>query len=77
MRVAEPVTKTAAEVGERVKLEMDRQKIRQTTVAHRLRMSQQAVSRRIRGAVPFDVDELVEVARLLDVDPSTFMGRAA
>jgi transcriptional regulator with XRE-family HTH domain len=77
MRVAEPITETAAEVGARVKREMDRQKIRQSTVGHRLGMSQQAVSRRIRGAVPFDVDELAVVARLLDVDPSIFVGRAA
>jgi transcriptional regulator with XRE-family HTH domain len=78
MPVIEGARDTAARaVGERVKAEMRRQSIRQTAVAVRLRISQQAVSRRLRGVVPFNVAELEQVARLLDVDPTDFLGRAA
>jgi transcriptional regulator with XRE-family HTH domain len=73
MRIAEPATvdPAAKAVGDRVKAEMERQSIRQSTVAKRLRISQPAVSRRIIGVVPFDVAELEKLARLLDV-PVTF-----
>jgi len=74
MRVAEPVAETTAQaVGHRVKAEMDRQSIRQTAVAKRLKKSQQAVSRRINGVIPFDVEELEIVARLLGVPVSSFV----
>lgn len=55
---------------------MDRQSIRQTTVAKRLGTSQQAVSRRIRGVVPFNVEELELIAVLLDVPATQFLNDA-
>ena len=75
MRFAEPATvdPAAKAVGDRVKAEMERQSIRQSAVAKRLRMSQPAVSRRILGLVPFDVSELEKLARLLDVPVTFFM----
>ena len=75
MRFAEPVTidPAAKAVGDRVKAEMERQSIRQSAVAKRLRMSQPAVSRRIIGVVPFDVSELEKIARLLDVPVTSFL----
>jgi len=63
----------AKAVGDRVKAEMERQSIRQSAVAKRLRMSQPAVSRRIIGVVPFDVSELEKIARLLDVPVTSFL----
>lgn len=78
MRVAETVTrKTALTVGQRVKAEMGRQSIRQTAVAKRLGKSQQAVSRRLNGLIPFDVEELEIIAALLNVPATDFMAGAA
>lgn len=77
MRVAQSATgSTARVVGQRVQTEMDRQSIRQTTVAKRLGTSQQAVSRRIRGVVPFNVEELELIAVLLDVPATQFLNDA-
>jgi transcriptional regulator with XRE-family HTH domain len=75
MRFAELATvdPAAKAVGDRVKAEMERQSIRQSAVAKRLRMSQPAVSRRIIGVVPFDVSELEKIARLLDVPVTSFL----
>jgi len=75
LRFAEPATvdPAAKAVGDRVKAEMERQSIRQRAVAKRLGMSQGAVSRRIVGAVPFDVAELEKLARLLDVPATYFL----
>ncbi|MDG4756310.1 helix-turn-helix domain-containing protein [Micromonospora sp. WMMD710] len=70
---ASPSDGTATDVGRRVLEEMDRQCIRQTTVAVRLGISQQAVSRRIRGVVPFNVSELEEIGRLLGVPAAQFL----
>lgn len=78
MRVAEsPTESTAVAVGRRVKEEMDRQSIRQTAVAKRLRLSQSAVSRRLLGVVPFDVEELEILSSLLDVPTTVFLGVSA
>ena len=52
---------------------MDRQRIRQTTLGQRIGCSQQAVSRRIRGEVPFNVGELEIIAHLLDIPASVFL----
>lgn len=63
----------AQAVGQRVREEMERQHIRQAALAARLGLSQQAVSRRLSGRVPFNVSELAVVGRLLDVSPDAFM----
>lgn len=56
---------------------MARKRVTQGVVAYELDMTQQAVSRRLTGAVPFDVDELVAVARLLGVDIADLLPREA
>lgn len=71
MRVVNPF---AESVGKRVRAEMDRQHIRQTTVARRLTISQAAVNRRLSGEIPFNVAELAAVARLLDVGICSLLG---
>lgn len=47
---------------------MARRRISQADVAAALGLSQAAVSRRLSGAVPFDVAELATIAAALDVD---------
>lgn len=56
-----------ATTGANVRGEMARKGINQTRVAEALGVSQAAVSARLRGVTPFDVNELVIIARLLDV----------
>ncbi|GEA79964.1 helix-turn-helix domain-containing protein [Cellulomonas uda] len=60
-----------------VRAEMARKRISQALVADRLRLTQQAVSNRLNGRVPFDVDEIVAVAELLEVDPAALLHRSA
>lgn len=54
-------------VGRNVQAEMVRRGITQTTLAPRLAMTQQALSRRISGHTAFKVDELQQIADLLGV----------
>lgn len=59
-----PATVTVAAT---VRAELARRRVQQATVAEALSLSQTAVSRRLAGLIPFNVDELVQVARLLDM----------
>lgn len=52
-------------VAANVRAEMARHRVTQTQIAAALGFSQAAVSRRLRGSVPFDVTELAVVAGLL------------
>lgn len=56
-----------------VRAEMARRRITQEMLAPILGISQPALSRRLRGQLPFDLDELEALARFLDVDPSRFL----
>lgn len=59
-----------------VRAEMTRQKVSQAALADRLGWPQQRVSRRITGAVPFDVTELAAVAAALGVPVARFIPSA-
>jgi transcriptional regulator with XRE-family HTH domain len=56
-----------ATTGANVRAEMVRRGISQTALASRLGMSQAAVSKRLRGETPFDINELAQIAAALDV----------
>lgn len=53
--------------GANVRAEMARRKVSQVAVAAHLGLSQTAVSARLAGRVPFDINELHAIAGLLDV----------
>jgi transcriptional regulator with XRE-family HTH domain len=57
----------AALVGANVRAEMARRSVTQTTLAAALGISQAQVSKRLAGAVAFDVNELRAVADFLGV----------
>lgn len=56
---------------------MARRRVGQEEIAARLGLSQASVSRRIRGVTPFELDELPQVADLLDLPVSALIGDAA
>lgn len=56
-----------ATTGANVRAEMARKAVTQTQLASALGLSQGAVSARIRGTTPFDINELATIAGLLDV----------
>lgn len=58
-----PTSRAAANV----RAEMARRNIRRAAVAANLGMTTSSFSRRLTGAVPFNVEELDALARLLDV----------
>lgn len=58
---------TAQRTGANVKAEMARRDLTQVALAEKLGMSQSMLSYRLRGQVPFDVDELELVAGVLGV----------
>lgn len=60
-------TNPSAVIGANVRAEMARRGISQTALAMRLQKSQTAVSKRLRGETPFDVNELATVAAALNV----------
>lgn len=55
---------------------MARTRTSQTVLATALGLSQAAVSRRLVGAVPFDIAELYIVAEVLGVQVTTFLPAA-
>ena len=72
------MTKTsAATVGHNVRAEMTRQSLTQADIATVLGVSQSGVSRRLLGAIAFDVTELTALARLFGVPASQLLGESA
>lgn len=53
--------------GANVRAEMARRGISQTALAKEIGMSQAAVSARLRGVTPFDINELHAIAKALDI----------
>lgn len=51
-------------------------RIRQAQLADKLKMSRMAMSRRFTGEKPFEPEELIKLARELDVPVATFFGEA-
>ena len=72
-----PTKTSAANVGSNVRAEMVRQGFTQTHVAAALGVSQSGVSRRLLGAIAFDVVELGTLARMFDVPASHLLGENA
>lgn len=68
----------SARVAATVRAELARQGFRQVDVAARLGISQETLSRRLRGRVALNVDELHALAGILEMDPvSLFAGDRA
>lgn len=68
-----PSTKPGKRVALEVKAQMVRQEVNQQQLAESLGLSQAAVSRRLTGEVPFDVNELVAVAAALGITVADLM----
>lgn len=56
-----------ATAGANVRGEMARRGVSQSRLAESIGLSQAAVSKRLRGETPFDINELTAVAAALDV----------
>lgn len=66
----------AKAVGRNVRAEMARNGLTQGGLAQHLRMTQPAVSRRLGGDVPFNVNELAIVSRAVGVSLSRLVAGA-
>lgn len=60
-------------VASNVRAELGRARMSQSKTATELGISQQALSRRLRGYYPFDTDQLAQLAQLLGVSPASFL----
>jgi transcriptional regulator with XRE-family HTH domain len=58
---------TSAVVGANIRQAMGARGVTQMALADHLQKSQAAVSARVRGLTPVDVDELASIAKYLDV----------
>ena len=67
-----PTTPSAA-TGANVRAEMARCGVTQTTLARKIGLSQTAVSARLKGRTPFDINELVLIAQVLGVPLDTLL----
>lgn len=68
-------------VASNIRAELARRQLSQADLATALRTTQQTISRRMTGAVPFDTDELEVIAEFLGVPvdaliPTTIGGAA-
>ena len=72
------MTQTITEqVAANVRVELARRRLGQVAVARTLGLSQAAVSRRLNGSVPLDVNELALIADLLGLTASDLLPAAA
>ncbi|MEU4391610.1 helix-turn-helix transcriptional regulator [Kribbella sp. NPDC023855] len=62
------------QVAAEVRAHMARARINQTQLAEVLGITQSSVSKRLRGVIAFNVDELQQVAGLLGVHPAALLG---
>lgn len=67
---------SAASVGAEVRGLLAKHRISQAAAGTRLGLSQAAMSRRLTGEIPFNVDELSALADLLGVPASTLLDAA-
>lgn len=68
------MTQTPTEAaGANIRAEMARRGITQVQLADHLRLPQGQVSRRLRGLIPFNINELVAIAEFLGVDLAVLM----
>lgn len=68
---------TTQRVAANVRAEMARRQINQTDLAARLGRSQAWISRRLVGAVPFDVAELDSIAAILETSITVLVREVA
>lgn len=61
-------------VAAEVRAHMARARVNQTALASALGLTQSSVSKRLRGVVAFNTDELAAVAGLLGVHPAVLLG---
>lgn len=57
-----------------VRASLARSMVSQRALARHLRISESSLSRRLRGATPFSIDELAAIAELLEVDLTELLG---
>ncbi len=60
-------------VAATIRAELARRRISQSALARELGMAQTAVSRRLTGQVPFDVNELHAIANHLGLPPAALL----
>jgi predicted transcriptional regulator len=77
MRSTDSPTELYQGVAAEVRAEMARQRLSQGRIAAQMGVSQAAVSRRIIGEVPFDLQDLSKVADILKVSTVELIERAA
>ena len=71
-------TKSLAQrVAGNVRAEMARGGVSQSTLARKMHRTQQYVSRRVAGNIPFNVAELDEIASIMEVPVEAFFTPAA
>lgn len=59
--------------GANIRAEMARRGITQSQLAEHLHQPQSQVSKRLRGLIPFNINELVTIAEFLGVDLAVLM----
>lgn len=70
-------TTPTAQTGKNVRAEMARAGVTQAALAKVLGLSQAAVSARLLGKTPFDINELTTIAATLDIPLSDLLPREA
>lgn len=63
----------SAVTGANVRAEMARRGVTQETLARKIGLSQAAVSARLRGRTPFDVNELTQISAILGVPAASLL----
>lgn len=72
-----PLNNPSDRVAAAVRAEIARRGFNGSELARQLGWSQAAVSRRLLGRVPFDVNELNAIAELLEIPMATLIGEPA
>jgi transcriptional regulator with XRE-family HTH domain len=65
------------QVATELRTELAKRHMSQTDLATRINVSKHYLSRRVCGHVPFNVDELQQIAEILDVPVEQFLRGAA
>lgn len=69
-------TSLSAAVAEEVRIQLIRQKMKQTDLATKLGVNEMWLSRRLRGVQSIDLDDLARIAEALGVYPSDLLPRS-
>lgn len=71
--MSDEATDVAVEVGANIHQLMWRRKITQTQLGAAIGVGQTTAGKKVRGEVPITVVELMQIARLLDVEPGDLL----